>query len=157
MDQFLNDFRRSIDDGKTRLLALSENQANVAPPGKWSAKQIVGHLIDSAANNHQRFVRAASTADLVCPGYDQEAWVDLQHYNGESWNDLVQLWAAYNKHLLHVVSVLPPESLTRLRNEHNLDQVAFRAVNKSSPTTLEYFIRDYVDHMRHHLKQILGS
>jgi len=157
MDQFLEEFRRNIEDSKKRLLAMSENQASVSLPGKWSPKQIVGHLIDSAANNHQRFVRASFTTDLVCPGYDQEAWVTLQRYDSESWNDLVKLWAGYNSHLLHVVSVIPREALSRSRTEHNLDRVAFKAVDKSTPTTLEYFVKDYVEHMRHHLRQILGT
>ena len=156
MDQFLEEFRRSIDDGKTLLLALSENEASTAPAGKWSPKQIVGHLIDSAANNHQRFVLAQFTTDLVCPGYDQEAWVEAQQYKDESWSDLVQLWADYNRHLLHVISVMPEDALKRNRAEHNLDQVAFKQVPKEAPTTLEYFVRDYADHMRHHLRQILG-
>lgn len=58
--------------------------AHALAEGQWSPKQIIGHLIDSAANNHQRFVRAQFTDDLVFPGYEQEAWVEVQHYNDES-------------------------------------------------------------------------
>jgi len=157
MRQFLQDFRQSIDEARPRLLAIDEHVACAQPPGKWSPKQIVGHLIDSAANNHQRFVRAQFSNDLVFPGYDQEAWVDSQQYNDESWADLVELWARYNKHLLHFISVMSTEALTRQREEHNLDQIAFKPVASASSTTLEYFVRDYVDHMRHHLRQILGE
>jgi hypothetical protein len=156
MDQFLADFRQTIEDGRTRLLAMTADDARIGAPGMWSPKQIVGHLIDSAANNHQRFVRAQFTDDLICPGYEQEAWVETQKYNDASWADLVNLWTAYNLHLVHLVSVMDEDPLTRQRNSHNLDKVAFTAVPKDSPTTLEYFIRDYVDHLRHHLKQIFG-
>ena len=154
MDQFLHDFRRIIESGKARLLAIPEDKATIGTPDQWSAKEIVGHLIDSAANNHQRFARAQLTDDLVCSGYDQNAWVTAQKYNQEAWVDLVELWAAYNLHLLHFVSVMPQEVLTRARKKHNLHQVAWKAVDESTPTTLEYFIRDYAGHLQHHLNQI---
>ena len=154
MDQFLQDFRRTIETGKARLLAIPQGTASVGTANQWSAKEIVGHLIDSAANNHQRFVRAQATDDLICSGYDQNAWVTSQKYNQEPWADLVHLWAAYNLHLLHFISVMPQEVLSRPRPKHNLDQVAWKAVDQSTPTTLEYFIRDYAGHLQHHLNQI---
>jgi hypothetical protein len=154
MDQFLRDFRRTIESGKARLLAIPEDKASVATANQWSAKEIVGHLIDSAANNHQRFVRAQASDDLICSGYDQNAWVTSQKYNQEPWADLVHLWAAYNLHLLHFISVMPHDVLSRTRPKHNLDQVAWKAVDQSTPTTLEYFIRDYAGHLQHHLNQI---
>ena len=157
MNQFLEEFRRTVEDAKARLLAIPAEDARLGSPEKWSPKQIVGHLIDSAANNHQRFVRTQSTNDLICEGYDQDAWVTVQKYNDEPWPDLVQLWAAYNLHLAHVIAVMPHDALTRARTEHNLDKIAFKAVDKNSPTTLEYFVRDYAGHMRHHLTQILGE
>jgi hypothetical protein len=156
VDQFLTDFRQTTEDGKQRLLAISPEDARVGAPGKWSPKQIVGHLIDSAANNHARFVRAQFTSDLVCPGYEQDAWVDTQKYNDAPWSDLVDLWAAYNRHLAHVVASMDKDALTRTRASHNLDKMAFNAVPKETATTLEYFVRDYVDHMKHHLRQIFG-
>ena len=157
MDQFLKDFRHTVETCKTRLLDIPADQAAESEVGKWSPKQIVGHLIDSAANNHQRFVLAQFTNDLIFPGYEQDLWVTSQKYNEASWPDLVHLWAAYNLHLSHVVSVMPEDVLTRARTEHNLDQIAFKAVPKTSPATLEYFVRDYAGHMRHHLTQILGE
>jgi hypothetical protein len=157
MDQFLKDFRHTIENSKTRLLALSSDNAAQGEPGKWSPKQIVGHLIDSAANNHQRFVRSQFTNDLVCPGYEQDVWVTAQKYSDESWPELVHLWAAYNLHLAHVISVMPEDALNRVRKEHNLDQIAWTPVAKNTPTTLDYFVRDYAGHMRHHLRQILGD
>ena len=157
MDQFLKDFRHTVEQSSTRLLQISADQAAASEPGHWSPKEIVGHLIDSAANNHQRFVRAQFTDDLVLPGYEQDLWVTSQKYNEASWPELVHLWSAYNLHLSHVISVMPEEVLTRVRTEHNLDKIAWKAVPKTSPTTLEYFVRDYAGHMRHHLTQILGE
>jgi hypothetical protein len=76
MEDVIEDFRRTIEEAAARLLVISEEESR-APraEGKWSSKEVVGHLIDSASNNHQRFVRAQFTDHLVFPGYEQEAWV----------------------------------------------------------------------------------
>jgi hypothetical protein len=157
MDQFVKEFRDTIEVAKAELLNIPANEAAASKDGRWSAKQVVGHLIDSAANNHQRFIRAQFSEDLVCPGYEQDKWVEAQKYNDASWPDLVHLWAAYNLHLSHLISVMPEQALTIERREHNLDQVAWSPVDRNTPTTLEYFVKDYAGHMRHHLKQILGA
>jgi hypothetical protein len=155
IDSFLDDFRHTIHSAKVRLLGMSSEQSRrEITPGNWSAQEVIGHLIDSASNNHQRFVRAQFTNDLVFPGYEQDKWVESQRYNDETWTDLVQLWALYNRHIAHLISVMPEETLTKARLRHNLDQLAWQTVDKGEPTTLEYFIRDYVGHLKHHLGQI---
>ena len=157
MRDFLDDFRRTIEDSGARLLALSADTSQAAPSvGKWSPREVIGHLIDSAANNHQRFVRAQFTDDLEFLGYEQAEWVGVQGYNEESWEQLVQLWRLYNLHLLHLISRIPEEQLTKERRKHNLHQIASVAIPVEQPATLEYFIRDYLGHMKHHLRQIAG-
>ena len=152
--QFLADFEKNIRNAAARLSALSPEQASERTDDGWSRKETLGHLIDSAANNHQRFVRGQFTDDLVFPGYDGDQWVSAQRYNEASWPDLIQLWSSYNLHLLHVVSSIPADVLTKPREKHSLDQIAFNLVDKNRPATLEYLIRDYVDHLHHHLDQI---
>jgi hypothetical protein len=155
---FLDDFRRTVDRAAERLLAMSDADAGRSPaPGKWSKKEIIGHLIDSAANNHQRFVRAQFTDDLIFPGYQQEEWVRVQHYCERPWTQLVELWRHYNLHLAHVMSVIPAEVRIQQRSRHNLHQLAWRPVGEDLPATLEYFMRDYVAHLENHLHQILGN
>ena len=157
-DQFLQDFRETVVNATTRLRDISQDESRrQTAPGAWAPCEILGHLIDSAANNHQRFVRAQFTDDLVFPGYEQDGWVSAQKYTEESWADLIQLWSSYNLHLLHLMAAVPTTVLTKPRREHNLDQIAFNAVDKSESTTLEYFVRDYVDHLRHHLDQIFAA
>jgi len=155
--QFLDEFEQTIESTTTRLLSLTEEQTRLHKEDKWTRKQILGHLIDSAANNHQRFVRAQFNNALVFPGYEQERWVDVQHYNDEDWSQLVQLWKLYNLHLAHLASFISPEILRGERTEHNLDVIAWQPVDKRETATLEYFIRDYAGHMRHHLNQIFDS
>jgi hypothetical protein len=144
---FLNNFRQTIEIASSRLVEITEEQSGIPrSEGKWSPREIIGHLIDSAANNHQRFVRAQFTDDLVFAGYEHE-----------KWEDLVQLWKLYNRHMVHLVSLIPDETRTRLRGKHNLHLIASELLSENEPVTLDFFIRDYLDHMKKHLGQILGA
>lgn len=158
MDDFkvcLDDFREIVEHATERLQMIPEAQSGQSPArGKWSAKEVIGHLIDSAGNNHQRFVRAQFADDLVFPGYEQESWVQVQRYNSEPWLELVQLWRLFNLHLAHVMAGVPEDSRTKLRLRHNLNELAWQTVAETEPVTLEYFMRDYILHLQHHLRQI---
>ncbi len=157
MKDFLDDFRQTIDDSAALLLSMSASASQLQPSeGKWSPREVIGHLIDSASNNHQRFVRAQLTDDLEFHGYEQAEWVSVQGYREESWEQLVQLWKLYNLHLLHLVSRIPVAQLTKPRRQHNLHQLAWQSFPADQPATLEYFIRDYLGHLKHHLRQISG-
>ena len=126
------------------LKGIDEDAASCRPlPEKWSAKEIIVHLIDSAANNHQRFVRMQMMTHLDLPGYDGEEWVRLERYQDRAWIDLVALWESYNRHLAHVIRSVDPESL-----KHTWRSPEGQIVD------LEFVIRDYVVHMQHHLEQI---
>jgi len=114
-------------------------------PGKWSRKQIVGHLVDSAANNHQRFVRAQEHQELVFPGYAQNHWVNAQRYGERSWSELVTLWENYNRHLAHVIAAIPE------------DRRSTRCViGNDEAVTLGFLVHDYVRHLGHHLGQLMA-
>ena len=90
-------------------------------------------MIDSAANNHQRFVRAQFTDDLVFSGYEQEQWVSSQKYRDESWSDVIQLWSSYNLHLLHVASVIPEDVLTKHARVTRWTRSRSKIVDKNEP------------------------
>ena len=151
------DLANTVDRAEPRLLALAAEQTAERPaPGKWSPREIVGHLIDSAANNHQRFVRAQFDDALVFAGYAQDDWVAAQQYNDAPWEDLVKLWAGYNRHLARVMRAVPDAVRLKEHTRHNLDRLAFRPVRADAPATLDYFMADYVDHLHHHLSQIPG-
>ncbi len=139
-------------------MEISEADSARRPvPGKWSPKEIVGHLIDSASNNHQRFVRVQFQDDLIFPGYDQDAWVTAQYYQEAPWSALVELWQAYNLHLARVMAATPEAARLRQHRRHNFHQIAWQTIPEGEPTTLDYFMRDYVTHLRHHLSQILPA
>jgi uncharacterized damage-inducible protein DinB len=144
-----------IDDVAPRLAALDEQRAQSARgEGKWSVKQIVGHLVDSAANNHRRFVLAQGRDDLLFEGYDQEHWVATQRYASESWSDLVSLWLAYNRHLVWVIEGISENELAKPRVVHRLDRIAWKVQRAEDPVTLAFLINDYVDHLENHLRQV---
>src|ERR1044072_10037281 len=123
-EQFLEDFRDTIVSAKTRLNDIPEAQSRQkSSPADWPPIDILGHLIDSAANNHQRFVRAQFTDDLVFSGYEQNQWVSSQGYRDEPWPDVIQLWNAYNLHLVHVALLVSKDVLTNIHWTHTLDNI----------------------------------
>jgi hypothetical protein len=133
-----------VDRVKDRFSKLSELEVSQKPvPDKWSKKEILGHLIDSASNNHQRFVRAQQVTELRFPVYKQVDWVKTQNYAAENWKDMLNLWIALNKHLAHIINQIPPEKLS---------VICWLGDNK--PITVEELIVDYIRHVEHHLKQI---
>ena len=158
MDQWLEDFKQTIDSASERLLQISETQSEKPRAGaEWSSKQIIGHLIDSAANNHARFVLAQMKDDLTFPGYDQDGWVRVNHYQEAPWSQLVDLWRAYNLHLHHVMAHADKAKMNTSCTQHTLQEIAFKIVPGSDPVTLEYLMKDYVDHLKHHLAQIFPA
>lgn len=158
MVDYIGAFRTDLETAEPALRSVTDDAAAVARgPGKWSAKQVLGHLIDSANVNHERFLRALETDDLVFPGYDRDAWVATQGYSDRSWPDLIDLWKAANRHLIYLMSRVPIEERTRLRRHHSLDVIAFRSASPEVPGTLDFLMSDYIVHLEHHLAQILGD
>jgi len=133
-----------VERAESRLRAVgSQESAEPVLSGGWSRRQVLGHLIDSASNNHQRFVRAALQPSLEFPGYDQNANIRLQAVQEADWSLLISLWAAYNRYLAHILAHLPASKLeTPCR------------IGSNEIVTLEFLARDYVRHLAHHLAQI---
>jgi len=139
--------RAEVEKVAVRLRTLTETEvARDRGAGKWIKKEILGHLIDSAANNHQRFVRAQAVDPFVWPGYDQHFWVSVHRYRDRSWAELVELWVGLNRHVAQIIEGVPPVRLsTRC------------VIGDAEPATLEWWMRDYLRHLRHHLAQIEGD
>ena len=139
-----NDLLSVVDAALPAVRAIAESVADTPrAPGKWSPKQVIGHLIDSAANNHQRFVRGQEGGELTLPGYDQDHWVASQGYQDRAWQDVIRLWDAYNRHLAHVIARIPPD-----RRDVRC------TIGAEPPVSLGFLAHDYVRHLRHHLGQL---
>ena len=112
--------------------------------GGWCAREILGHLIDSACNNHRRFIVGQSPLTAQFDGYNQDEWVALQHYDKIPWRDLVTLFVAYNRHLAHVMNSTSAEGAAR----------SALSSDGTRQVTVAFLMEDYVVHLRHHVEQI---
>jgi DinB superfamily len=149
-----NELRQAVEEATPKLLALGERSATPRAAGKWSPRQIIGHLIDSASNNHQRFVRGQLQDDLVFPGYAQNDWVRIGQYQDAPWEELVTLWRAFNLQMARVMEGTPEEIRRRPRAKHSFGEIGVPLGPGEAPT-LEHVMSDYVVHLEHHLRQIL--
>ena len=135
---------RVVRSAESILLQVPEAESSKPVlSGGWSRKQVLGHLIDSASNNHQRFVRAALQTALDFPSYDQDGCVRVQAVEEADWTLLVSLWAGYNRYLAHGIAHLPVSKLETLCR-----------IGSDEPVTLRFLAEDYLRHLLHHLGQI---
>jgi hypothetical protein len=147
MDNFSEQIYALIASAQPGLLTISPKTASQKPGlDDWSKQEILGHLIDSALNNHQRCVRGAYNAAENFPPYDQNRWVEIQGYNERDWKELIELWALCNQHLCQVLDRLTGKELVNLCN-----------IGKDSPVPLGFVMEDYLRHLKMHLGQILES
>jgi hypothetical protein len=128
-----------------RLLSVisAEDAAKHEAPGKWSKKQELGHLVDSACNNHQRVVRAQLETEPSLPDYEGDRWVALHDYQGMEWNEIIGRWRVLNEQLVGAASAISQQAAERKLT-----------VGGGNPITLSFLVNDYVDHLLHHLRHI---
>ena len=137
--------RQTINHVLSFLQQISDQEASIKSlPHKWSKKEILGHLIDSACNNQQKFVRMMTQPHLNFVGYAQDFWVSEQHYNQASWQELIGFWYAYNSHIAHIIENVNPDYLQNTIT-----------IEGKGLFTLEFIMNDYAEHLKHHLKVIL--
>jgi hypothetical protein len=143
MQTTIDALQKIVANYSKRLTALSpETYAFKPDPKKWSKKQILGHLVDSAQNNIRRFI-VAQYEDTPSIGYDQDQWVRLSGYQDYDTADLVQLWILLNRHLMTILGQIPPDAAKR------------KSIMGGPPQTLLWIAADYCNHLLHHLHQIL--
>jgi DinB family protein len=144
MKELSKQLTRTVEAAEPVLVKVSEAEsAKPVLKGGWSRKQVLGHLIDSASNNHQRFVRASLQGSLEFPAYDQDGCVRIEAPQGAPWPLLVALWKNYNLYLAHVIAHLPAAQ-----------QKAQCRIGENETVTLKFLAEDYLAHLQHHLGQI---
>jgi hypothetical protein len=147
MKELAKELQLIVSDMEPKLKLMDADEVVLKPyPEKWSKKEILGHLIDSAANNHQRLVRSQYEDVNNFPVYAQNEWVQIQKYDEIDWQSLVGFWTDYNMHLARLIDNFPSQSESVLCN-----------VGKNEPVTLKIVVEDYIRHLRHHLEDILHS
>ena len=158
MQDYVIELRETVEKATPRLLAIGNQiESEPAEPGRWSRREIIGHLIDSAANNHRRFVLGQLEDNLDFPGYRQEEWVKVQRYAEAPWEELVDLWQSYNLHLARVMDAVSEEIREKEHRIHSFKEIAWQMPDEGKPATLDYLMRDYVGHLKNHLVQIFGK
>ena len=139
-------FKDTLGRETPQLRALTESQAAERPKAEgWSRKEELGHLLDSAVNNHVRLVRASLDGRYQGPGYEQDGWVRAHGYHEIPWANLVDMWEKHNALLLEVTQRIAPDRLG-----------APCEIGANAAVTLGFVIEDYVLHMQHHLDHLLG-
>lgn len=135
-----------IADIPTALYQMPDEEFSFKPSAdKWSKKEILGHLIDSATNNHHRFVRSQFENTPVIT-YDQNNWNRFSYYQHMDKQQVIDFWAMYNKQILALMEQMPAAQLTKKCNTGGAESL-----------TIEYLFADYLAHLKHHLKQITHS
>ena len=126
------------------LSKISEDDFSSKPsPGKWSKKEMLGHVIDSATNNHHRFVRA-QFEDRPTITYNADEWVEASNYQSMPTQQLISFWHLYNQHLAELIRQQPKEIMTKECYS-----------GYETPRTLEWLFDDYVVHLEHHLREMV--
>jgi len=135
-----------VDREAAALRSFPESESLTRPsgPSSWSSKEELGHLIDSAANNHVRFVRASIEPELHGPKYAQEAWVSIHAYQDMPWSSIVAFWVQYNIFIAGLLARIP---------NNKLSTQCF--IGEGEPVTLRFLIEDYMLHAQHHLDHLL--
>ena len=144
MKHIADELRKIVADVVPMLHQIEGPDIAVRPaPKKWSRKEILGHLIDSACNNQQKFVRVMQQPHLDFPGYRQDDWVDLQNWADANWKDMISLWESYNRHVAYLI-----ETIDSRYHENTI------TIEGVGPFKLGFILPDYVEHLKHHVKQI---
>lgn len=140
-------FRSAVEALSAELSNVPASLAGVPwREGGWTRRQVLGHLLDSATNNRQRFVRAAIHGSYSGPSYEQESWVEAHGYGEQSWETLLRWWRAEHEILMAVVDRIPQKRLA-----------ATCQVGENDPVTLGFLITDYLRHLRGHFDQLRNS
>ena len=145
MNLRVSELQELIDHHYQKFNEISTHAFNAKPlPHKWSKKEILGHLIDSAQNNIQRFIRGQyeDTPSLV---YNQDEWVSLNDYQNTDLHQLIELWRLLNLRIVEIWRKMPEENLKR------------KCEVKGEIVDIEWHVNDYVDHLKHHIDQIIDG
>ena len=145
-DRLATDIESTVEQACNRLTGLTAETIEMRPqPSAWSVKEIIGHLVDSASNNHQRFVRLQIADKLVFPDYSQDnsIWIAVQKYQEASWDELLSMWRYYNLHLARVIRSVNTDCIGHLW-----------IMNKDTAISLGDLMTDYLRHLKDHLRQV---
>ena len=132
-----------INEYLPKLNSLTEDEFAYKPsPAKWSKKELIGHLIDSAQSNLRRFV-VAQYEESPAINYNQDKWVTINNYQHEDVKDIIKLWYLLNRQIAFVL-------------KNTSAEMSQRICITSASYTIEWLAQDYIKHLTHHIHQVLN-
>ncbi|MDR2040228.1 MAG: DinB family protein [Bacteroidales bacterium] len=143
---YTDEIRKVINEWEQKLLLLPEKGITEKRNHQnRTIKQLLGHLIDSASNNHQRIIRLQYNDHLIFPDYtqDNDRWIAIQDYQHADWENLVQLWKYFNLHIIHLIETVDQSKLNNYWTDFEGRKV-----------TLEEMIKGYSSHLNLHMSDI---
>ncbi|MBK7969916.1 MAG: DinB family protein [Bacteroidetes bacterium] len=145
IEQALDKWNFLVENVPNVLIQINEDEmAKKVAFNKWSKKEILGHLIDSATNNHQRFVRGQfETVPEI--SYDQNNWNTFSYYQQIDSQQIITFWTIYNRQLIEIIKRIPSDNLKKMI------RVGAKTV------TIENLVIEYIEHLEHHLNQLVNS
>ncbi len=147
---------RIVEKGSEQIRGIGgAEMAFKASDEKWSKKEILGHLVDSAVNNYQRVMLSQLKDDLIFGGYDQVNWVRHNDYQSRNVAEILKIWESLNTHISRLIATVPKTAMLRKTVHHSFDTISMRTVPKGTESNLSYMIWDYIFHVEHHLAQII--
>lgn len=130
-DSYLTSKKQLLVETAANLEKLSADQVNSQlQPGKWSQKEILGHLIDSAINNTARFINGQKSEQLIFTGYDQDIWVERSAYQNADWNYLITLWHNLNLNIIRIANNIDRRVLNKMYNRITFTKSAGRILDQ---------------------------
>jgi hypothetical protein len=147
MNETITELLSIVNSYSERFQTFSENEFSAKPnPSKWSKKEVVGHLIDSAQNNLRRFIVGQYESVPPKITYEQDFWVAANGYQNLSKADVIDLWKLTNYSIANVWKNMDPKNYSKKADTGKTDQQLH---------TLEWLAVDYNKHMKHHINQII--
>jgi len=142
---YITEIETIIDEWEPKLSALHENVITERTNHQnRTTKQLLGHLIDSASNNHQRMVRLQYNDTLTFPDYtqDNDRWIAIQDYQHSDWKNLVLLWKSFNLHIIHLIKSIDTSNLNYYWTDYEGTKVTLEDMIKGYPWHLNLHIND---------------
>ena len=144
MKNVIHELREIVSDYSGKINALTDAEFSDKPlPDKWSRKEVIGHLVDSAQNNLRRFICGQYETPAPLIVYDQDFWVNANQYQNMDRQDIIQLWRLLNLRICAVLENMP---------EGNYG----KECNTGTLRSIEWLAADYVKHMKHHINQVIS-
>ncbi len=149
MENTIQELRQIITEYAEKISSIPDAELTNKPlPHKWSKKEVVGHLIDSAQNNLRRFIAAQVASSPPHIVYDQDFWVESNNYAEANKEDIILLWRLINDRICSILAGMPERNYTKLCKTGD---------ESSHLRSLAWLAADYVKHMKHHLNQIIPN